>query len=104
VPYRKDHDEWTITTSPIVEIDLGHTRVLHIERLNDLLRLTSARRVPRAYNDALNIGGTVLLPIDKLGEVIDVVRTVAKDPPKDRGTKTRRGRPKTRRSPRQGTR
>lgn len=52
-----------------VELTLGETRVLLLQRLGDSLRITSARRTPRTFSDALVLGGTIIVPHDRVSDV-----------------------------------
>jgi hypothetical protein len=60
----------------VVEIQLDRARVLRIQRLDGLLKITSGFLVKRAATDALAIIGTVTLPLAKLDDLLQAVRKV----------------------------
>ncbi|MGH7539337.1 MAG: hypothetical protein ACREMF_11935 [Gemmatimonadales bacterium] len=57
-----------------VTVATGPHRVLLLQKLDDLLRITSGRRVA----DTIQIGGTVLIPRQALSDVLKAVRALAR--------------------------
>jgi hypothetical protein len=66
-----------IVAGKTVELKLGETHVLLLQRLGESMRITSARRTPRTLSDALVLGGTVIVPRDRLSDVCDGLREAA---------------------------
>lgn len=67
-----------VVESPVVELELGGGRVVLIQRIDDVVRITKGHRVKRSVTDSLMLGGTVLLPVDHLSGVFRVVRMLAR--------------------------
>ena len=65
--------------SSAVELNLGCRRVILVQRIGDCLRITTGRRVKRVETDSFVIGGTVLLPIEKLSAILREISVVAAD-------------------------
>jgi hypothetical protein len=66
-----------IVAGKTVEVKLGETQVLLVQRLGSSMRITSARRTARTFTDALVLGGTVIVPHDRLSDVCDALREAA---------------------------
>src|SRR5437016_2626447 len=57
------------------ELNIGHRRVLLIQKLDNLIRLTSGERIDRT---AVRIGGTVCVPVASLPELVRTVRRLVR--------------------------
>jgi hypothetical protein len=71
-----------MVASSDVELELGDSRLVVVQRLGDCLRITTARRIKRNLTPALVLGGTVLLPIEHLDELHAALARVARIHPK----------------------
>lgn len=60
-----------------VELRLSETRVLLCQRLGNSVRITAARRTTRTFSDALELGGTVIVPHNTVSDVCDALREAA---------------------------
>jgi hypothetical protein len=67
-----------IVAGKTVELKLGESRVLLLQRLGDSVRITSARRTPRTLTDALVLGGTVIVPRASVSDACDALREAAR--------------------------
>ena len=61
-----------------VELELGDDRVVLVQRLGDVVTISTARRVKRTLTTSLVMGGTVLLPIDHLPVVLRAIQKAAR--------------------------
>lgn len=77
----------TAEPSATVEIRLGLARVLRIQKLDGLVRLTTGHVVQRAASPALAIIGSVTVPLAQVDALLLAVRKVAK-------SRVARGRPR----------
>ena len=66
-----------VVAGKTVELKLSETRVLLLQRLDNSLRITSARRTARTLSDALMLGGTIIVPHNKVADVCDALREAA---------------------------
>lgn len=70
--------EPTPESEPIIEVPTRGPRLVLVQRIGHLIRLTTAERVTRTQSDALRIGGTVLIPATHLAAVWTAVRKAAR--------------------------
>jgi hypothetical protein len=62
----------------VVDVPLGRERLLRVQRFDDALRLLSGTRLQRAATETVFVGGSVLVPITALNEVVKTLRRVAR--------------------------
>lgn len=65
----------------IVEVPTHGPRVVLVQRIGHLIRLTSAERVQRTQSEALRLGGTVLLSARHIAKVWAAIQRAANDNP-----------------------
>lgn len=66
-----------IVAGKTVELKMGETRVLLLQRLDSTVRITSARRTSRTFTDSLVLGGTIIVPHDRVSDVCEALREAA---------------------------
>ena len=64
--------------SATIEVPLGSRRVLHVQRLDELVRLTTGHRIGRAASEAVQTSGTVLMPVARLPDVLQALRKLTR--------------------------
>lgn len=75
-------------SGPIVEVPTREPRLVLVQRIGKLIRVTTAERVTRTQSDALRLGGTVLIPVDCVVAVLAEVRKAARTRASNRGQAT----------------
>ena len=71
--------DFVVTASGGVEMMLGDSRVVLVERIGNVIRITTGHRVKRNVASSLVTGGTILLPIPHLREVFQEAIAAAQD-------------------------
>ena len=71
--------DFVVTASGGVEMSLGDSRVVIVQRIGGVIRITTGHRVKRNVTSSLVTGGTILLPIPHLPEVFREVMAAAQD-------------------------
>lgn len=76
--YNPPADDGPVCSAP-TELNLGDRRVVIIQRIGSVVRITAARREKRNETDSLVNGSTVLLPLQYLDAILTEVRAAATD-------------------------
>jgi len=61
-------DDGPVCSTPS-ELNLDGRRVVVVQRIGGVVRISTARRIKRSETDSLILGGTVLLPVENLREI-----------------------------------
>lgn len=70
-------DRSNLEEGVVVEVPLGKRRVLLVSVLDGtLVRLASGHRLERAATEAVSLGGSVVIPADRLDAVLRAIRKV----------------------------
>ena len=78
VNYQPPADDGPVCSSA-TELNLDDRRVVIVQRIGGVVRITTGRRVKRSETDSFVTGGTVLLPIENLREILREALDAAED-------------------------
>jgi hypothetical protein len=71
--------DFVVSASGSVEMQLGDSRVVLVQRIGNAIRIATARRVKRNVTSSLVISGTLLLPVQHLREICQKAMAAAQD-------------------------